>query len=69
MIVNYMTIGDVVKKLGEKRHAVLYAHRNGYVPEPGWKDGRRAYQAIDLERLNRYFDAKKAKSSLDVPGG
>ena len=59
MIVHYMTIGDAVKVLGQKRHTILYAHRSGYVPEPNWKDGRRAYQEIDIQRLQIYFQEKK----------
>jgi len=59
MVVDYVTVQEVARVLGVTPTQVRYAHNSGRVADPEWRQGRRAYQEADVERLRQYFDAKK----------
>ncbi len=54
---------DVSRILGVRPHRVNYAITSGGVTEPELRIGnRRIFQAEDISRLKRYFDAQKEKN-------
>lgn len=53
-----LSMADVVKRTGIKKHQIVYALESGKIPEPSTLNGRRCFSSRDLERIHKYFQRR-----------
>ena len=53
-----LSMSEVVKRTGIKRHRIVYALQSGKLHEPDTLNGRRCFSSRDLERIQTYFQRR-----------
>jgi len=53
-----LSMSEVVKRTGIKRHQIVYLLVTGKIPEPSTLNGRRCFSMKDLERIKTYFQRR-----------
>lgn len=60
----YVGLMELSRLVGVAYWKIVYAHKSGAVPKPEPIVGTLAYAPEDVERINRYFAAKKKPSKV-----